>query len=208
MPTNKAWLPLFPLNAVLFPDSLLPLRVFETRYIDMVRACMKTDAPFGIAKIRAGQETGTAADPEAVGCLAHIAHWDMQEQGVLLLRVRGGARFRIGETRVLPDQRLEAQVDMLADDSSGPVSAAHVACAASLKKVIDQINAKGRAEQGENFISPFSDQLQFDNAAWVANRWCEILPIPLKARQMLLELDDANGRLGVVHQYLQQHKIV
>ena len=208
MMQSDTWLPLFPLKTVLFPDGVLPLKVFETRYIDMLRECMKLDAPFGVVLIKSGQEVGVAAEPETVGCLANITGWDMQDLGVMMLRTRGGERFRILETRILPDQRLEARVEMIAADEAIPVSDIHVSCAKTLKIVIDDVDAKGYAEQGEDFISPFSEPMQLDNAGWVANRWCEILPIPLKARQKLLELSDAQSRLSLVHQYLQQHKIL
>lgn len=208
MSAHTQWLPLFPLNAVLFPDGILPLRVFETRYVDMVRECMKTEAPFGIVKILSGQEVGAAAQPEQVGCLARITQWDMQEQGILLLYVRGGQRFRILETRVLADQRLEARIETFAPEATVGITNTHLDCATALKTVIDEIDAKGKSEHGETFVSPFARPIQLDDAAWVANRWCEVLPIPLKARQKLLELDDAQSRLAIIRQYLQQHKII
>ena len=208
MPNNDNWLPLFPLKTVLFPGGVLPLRVFETRYIDMVRDCMKNEAPFGVVLIKSGQEVGVAAEPELVGCLATIQEVDMPTLGMMLLRTLGGERFRILETRVLPDQRLEARVELLQADEAGNVGNAHLACARALKIVIDDIVAKGKAEHGSKFESPFGRPLQLDNAGWVANRWCEILPIPLKARQKLLELDDAQSRLSIIHQYLQQHKVI
>ncbi len=205
---NDTWLPLFPLKTVLFPEGILPLKVFETRYIDMVRECMKRNMPFGVVLIKTGQEVGMVAEPEAIGCLAYIADWDMQNLGVMMLRTQGGERFRILETRILSDQRLEARVEMIAADSTVPVSDIHVTCAKTLKIVIDDVDAKGRAAQGDAFNSPFSQPIRLDCASWVANRWCEILPIPLKARQKLLELEDAHNRLTIVHQYLQQHKIL
>jgi Lon protease-like protein len=205
---ETAWLPLFPLNTVLFPGGVLPLKVFEARYIDMVRECLKRETPFGVVRIKSGQEVGLAAEPAAVGCLANIMHWDMQDLGILLLRTQGGERFRIVETRVLADQRLEARVHMIAPDAAVEVSSMLVSCATALKLVIDDINFRGKAEQGDAFISPFAQSLQLDDTAWVANRWCEILPIPLIARQKLLELEDTQTRLAIVHQYLQQHKIV
>ena len=208
MSADDTWLPLFPLKTVLFPDGVLPLKVFEARYIDMVRDCMKNDAPFGVVLIRSGQEVGDAAEPEDVGCLAHITGWDMQDLGVMLLRTQGGLRFRIREKRVRADQRLEARVDLIAPDIDPPASAVHVACAKTLKIVVDDINAKGLAEQGSNFVSPIAQPVRLDSAGWVANRWCEILPIPLKARQKLLELEDAPSRLMIVYQYLTQHKII
>jgi len=174
----------------------------------MVRECMKHNAPFGVVLIRSGQEVGVAAEPETVGCLAHITDWDMQTLGVMMLRATGAERFRILETRVVADQRLDARIEMITADDAPPVDGMLVRCATALKIVIDDIDAKGIAEQGDAFISPFSQPLQLDKAGWVANRWCEILPIPLKARQKLLELDDAQSRLSIIHQYLQQHKIV
>jgi Lon protease-like protein len=208
MISSETWLPLFPLNAVLFPQGILPLKVFEARYTDMVRDCMKGESPFGVVLIKSGAEIGAAAEPEDVGTLAYIKEWDMENLGVLLLRIEGGARFRILETRVLDNKRLEARVETLPPDELPSVSDAHLACARSLKIVIDEINAKGRADQGDDFESPFADMIRLDEAGWVANRWCEILPIPLKARQKLMELEDAESRLSVVHQYLRQHKIV
>jgi Lon protease-like protein len=208
MTPTESWLPLFPLNTVLFPQGVLPLKVFEARYTDMIRDCMKTETPFGVVLIKSGSEVGAAAEPEMIGTLAYIKQWDMENLGVLLLRTEGGARFRIVKTRVLDDKRLEAQVEMLAPDDTPPVSDIHVSCAKTLKIVMDEINAKGKAEQGENFDSPFGQPAKLDDAGWVANRWCEILPIPLKARQKLMELEDAQSRLSVVHQYLQQHRIL
>lgn len=208
MPQNATWLPLFPLKTVLFPGGVLPLKVFETRYIDMVRDCMKNNAPFGVVLIKSGQEVGTAAEPETVGTLARIMQWDMPSLGVMLLHTQGEERFRILHARVMADNRLEAQVAMIAPDIDVPVTAMHVHCAKALKIVMDDITAKGQAQAGEAFDSPFSHPLQFESTEWVANRWCEILPIPLKARQKLLELEDAQTRLSIVHQYLQQHKII
>jgi uncharacterized protein len=206
------WLPLFPLNAVLFPDGVLPLRVFEARYTDMVSECMRNNAPFGVVLIKSGVEVatskGSAAEPESVGCLAHITQLDMAELGVLILRTRGGERFRIIETRELADRRLEARVEMLEADSDEAPSEEHVRCAEGLKNVIENIIEKGRAEQGSEFENPFAAPMRLDNAGWVANRWCEILPIPLKARQKLLELEDAQSRLQIVYQFLQQHRLL
>ena len=208
MTKNITWLPLFPLNTVLFPGGILPLKVFETRYIDMVRDCMKSETPFGVVLIKSGTEVGATAEPEAVGSLAHITQWDMETLGVLWLRTQGGERFRIRQTRRLPDRRLEAMVDLLPEDVATPINDMHASCAKTLKIVIDDINTKSHAEQGCRFDSPFALPTKLDDAGWVANRWCEILPISIKARQKLLELDDAQSRLVVVHQYLQHHKIL
>jgi Lon protease-like protein len=208
MLNHDTWLPLFPLNTVLFPKGMLPLRVFEARYIDMVRNCMKDHAPFGVVLIKSGKEVGAPAEPESVGCLATIQQWDMAELGVLLLRTQGGERFRIVETRTAVNLLLEARVEMIAPDESGPVSDAHLACASALKTVIENINLKISAEQGAATESPFSQPFELENAGWVANRWCEILPISNQAKQKLLEVENGQGRLNIVYQYLQQHQII
>ena len=208
MPENSDFIPLFPLNTVLFPDGILPLKVFETRYIDMVRDCMKQQRPFGVVLIKSGTEVGRAAQPEAVGCLADIIEWDMQQLGLLMLRTRGGQRFRIRQQRVLTDQRLEAQIEMIASDLPTKPDAIHVSCAATLKMLIAEVNQKARNEHGLEYASPFSSPAQLDNAGWVANRWGEILPLPLKARQRLMEMTDGQARLALIHQYLQQHQII
>ncbi|MET0963934.1 MAG: LON peptidase substrate-binding domain-containing protein [Noviherbaspirillum sp.] len=205
--SDQAWLPLFPLDTVLFPGGVLPLKVFEARYIDMVRDCMKREAPFGVVRIKSGKEVGAAAQPDRVGCLAHIVEWDMPSLGLLMLQTSGSQRFRILETRVLADQRIEARIELIADDAEAPASTELAACAAALKKVIDDISAAARAG-GESGFSPFPAELRLDSACWVANRWCEILPISTLARQKLLELSDAQSRLTIVHQYLLQHGII
>jgi len=105
--------PIFPLGTVLFPGGLLPLRVFETRYMDMTRECMKAQKPFGVCLIRSGREVGEAAVPEDIGCLAHIQEWDMHELGVLSLRTRGGQRFRIRDREVTGQGLVRANVDLI-----------------------------------------------------------------------------------------------
>jgi uncharacterized protein len=208
MPDDSHWIPLFPLNAVLFPDGILPLKIFETRYMDMVRDCMKREVPFGVVLIKSGKEVGAAAEPESVGCLAHITHWDAQQLGVLMLRTQGGQRFRILETRTFKDQHLEGRVELMAPDTPSVLAKQHEPCAATLSLVIHDIGAKGHAEFGDDFDNPFPETLKLNDAGWVANRWSEILPIPLKARQKLLELNDAHSRLEIIHQYLLQHHII
>ena len=88
---------LFPLQTVLFPEGLLPLRLFEQRYLEMAKTCLREDRPFGVCRIREGPEVGAPATPEDVGCLARIAHWDMQQLGVLNIVAQGTQRFRILE---------------------------------------------------------------------------------------------------------------
>ena len=203
---EASWLPLFPLQTVLFPDGVLPLRIFETRYIDMVRECMRLEQPFGVVAIRTGSETDTNAEPETVGCIASIDSWDMVVGGLLMIRARGTQRFRIRNRRVLTDRRLEARIDLLPSDITTSPTTMHVHCAEALKLVADDFEQ--RALQEPQYADVFARPLRLDDAGWVANRWCEILPISLKARQKLLEVDDPATRLSIVFAYLQQHNIL
>lgn len=209
---NTAWLPLFPLKTVLFPNGVLPLRVFETRYVDMVRACMKTDTPFGVVGIRSGAEVGSAAEPFGVGTHAHIVEWDMPELGVLLLQTRGGARFRILETRRQNNQLLEALTEPLpdpetvrdADDSDNALAV----CSRVLRVVMKELSERARTEAGGTFHNPLPEPHQMDNAGWVANRWCEMLPIDLEQKQALLEIADDAERILQVEAFLQQNGVL
>jgi Lon protease-like protein len=202
------WLALFPLNTILFPDGVLPLRVFETRYVDMVRDCMKSGAPFGVIGIKSGQEIGSGAEPYAVGTLASITEWDMPEFGVLLIQTRGGQRFRIEETRVLPNQGMEARITLIDADAGVDGGAALPVCAKVLQVVIDDLLERIRAEKGTDFINPFAQPFRLDDPAWVANRWCEMLPIAIDEKQQLLEMTDAAARLVKVQSYLEENGVL
>lgn len=116
MSTLERTLPLFPLGVVLFPNAVLPLRIFEERYKLMIRRCLKGDSKFGIVLIKSGSEVGEPAEPHAVGTVAHIAQASPLENGEMLLAVTGIQRFLIKKvTRRLP--YLESQVELLSEES-------------------------------------------------------------------------------------------
>jgi Lon protease-like protein len=189
-------LAIFPLNAVLFPGGLLPLRIFEQRYMDMAKACLKNDEPFGICLIRSGHEVGAPATPEAVGCTARIIEWDMQQLGVLSIKARGDQRFRIVESRVIEAALTRASVEMLPQDVDSALPEEFEACATLLKAVFE--------EHGSAIVAA---PLQFGSSSWVSSRLAEILPIPLMAKQRLLEITDARQRVEILDRFLQQHRL-
>ena len=114
LPPRRQNLPIFPLNTVLFPGGVLPLRVFEPRYMDMVKACLKDASPFGVCLIREGQETGKPAVPETIGCTARIIDWDMEQLGVLQIRTLGEERFHIIGSRDNGKGLILAEVETMA----------------------------------------------------------------------------------------------
>jgi uncharacterized protein len=189
-------LAIFPLNAVLFPGGLLPLRIFEQRYMEMAKACLKNDEPFGICLIQSGHEVGAPATPEPIGCTARIVEWDMQQLGVLSIKARGGQRFRILESRITETALTRASVEMLPQDTDSALPEEFGACATLLKAVFE--------EHGSAIVAA---PLQFESSSWVSSRLVEILPVPLAAKQKLLELDDARQRIEILGKFLQQHRL-
>jgi Lon protease-like protein len=205
-------LPLFPLNTVLFPGGVLPLRVFEARYMDMVRQCMKDGAPFGVVLITRGGEVGAPAATESVGTVARIAAWDMPQLGVLHLRAVGGDRFRIGRREVQDDGLQLARVEPIAPDEDRPLGQEYRPCAELLQRVIDDVGAR-RADDADEAPDPvasmpFESPYRFDSSVWVGNRLCEFMPVPLRAKQKLMELRDAASRLQLVRRFLLQHGVL
>jgi uncharacterized protein len=201
-------LPLFPLHTVLFPGGLLPLKIFEARYLDMARACLREQTPFGVCLLKSGHEVASPGDPsvpENIGCVAEIFECDVDQFGLLLVQARGRQRFRLVDHRVEPSNLLIGEVAMIGDDQ--PLQGAETlakfgACAEVLERIIATI--KEREPQNLPFVEPFL----FDDPSWVSNRLAEILPIPMRARQKLMELMDAGARIDVVHHYMQQHQLL
>lgn len=190
-------IPLFPLKIVLFPGGLLPLRVFETRYMDMTRECLKSKQPFGVCLIREGKEIGAAAIPEEIGCLAEIVSWDMEQLGVLQLKTLGGMRFKIRQKTVDAHNLVHASVDLLPHENKVALPDQFSACA----NLLQIIAADKSAEV-------FAEPHQFDDATWVGYRLTEVLPIPLTAKQKLLELDEPLLRLEILQRFLEQRGLI
>jgi Lon protease-like protein len=177
---------LFPLNIVLFPGGSLPLRIFETRYVDMIGRCMREGAGFGVVLIREGGEVGPAETFD-VGTLADIVDFHQLSDGLLGLSCIGRQRFRIRSRCTQADGLNLAEVDRLQPESTVPVPARHSRLAELLKNVLPQL---GEVYEGI--------EMRPDDAAWVGFRLAEILPIPLADKQSILELDDPIQRLDVL----------
>ena len=173
---------IFPLHTVLFPGGVLPLKVFEQRYIELTKTCLRDNAPFGVCLIREGREVGAPAVPEAVGCLATITQWDMPQLGLFHLVTRGGERFRIATTHVAPNGLMSADVEMFAAEAPAPMDHS---CCEVLNLIIERVGP-------ENFPAP----IRLEDAAWVAYRLAEILPIDMPVKQQLLELQDGTQRFA------------
>jgi len=179
--------PLFPLHSVLFPDGLLPLRIFEPRYLDMVSRCLKQGHGFGVCLIREGKEVGTAAQPYSVGTLAEIVDWQRLEDGLLGLTVRGGQRFSIRSSRIEPDQLSLAEIEPFEDERQVPLSDEFGPLADLLSQLAGVLGQAAALPSG-----PHND------AGWVSWRLAELLPLSWEDKQQLLELVDPLRRLALL----------
>jgi uncharacterized protein len=193
---------LFPLKSVLFPGALLQLKVFEARYLDLVSRCMRDTVPFGVVCLAAGKEVGRGgARFEHHGVLAHIEDVDAEGTNLLRLRCRGVERFSIAGNATQQDDGLwTAQIDLLMPDDVVSPEPELFGTVQALQQVIASLIEKGSV--------PFAEPYRLDDAGWVANRWCEILPIPLAAKQKLMTLPDPQARLRLVHEYLRGKGVV
>jgi Lon protease-like protein len=193
--SERLAVPLFPLGTVLFPGGLLPLRVFETRYVDMTKACLRDGTPFGVCLIREGREVGIPAAPHAVGCLARIEHWDVPHPNLFALLARGGERFRVLAQSVNAAGLIRAEVELLPPPQPG--AAMDAACEEVLRLAIRRA--------GENSVP---GPLRLDDPPWVSYRLAEILPITPQERQALLEEDDTAARLQRLREHMLAHGII
>ena len=193
---RRETVPIFPLQTVLFPGSLLPLKIFEARYMDMAKDCLKHGTPFGVCLIREGAEVGAPAVPEPVGCLARIAECDMEELGILKVVAEGRERFRLLSSEVSRQGLIVGEVELHGPEPQASDAPGFDECVDFLRKVMPGIGTA-------RFAQPFA----FEDATWVGFRLAEILPLRGHVKQKLLELTDATLRIAILHRFLKQQNL-
>ena len=194
-------LPLFPLGTVLFPGGVLPLRIFEVRYLDMIRKCHKAGAPFGVVSLTQGTEVRQPAGKEAfssVGTLATIGEFETPRPGLMMIRAMGAQRFRITSSELLRHGLWVADVERMDMDMVVPIPDDLQGTSVALARLIQSLRQKAMPPQQMPIQGPF----QLDDCGWVANRWCEFLPLPMQLKQRLMELDNPLVRLELVNDVL------
>ncbi|MDI1272719.1 LON peptidase substrate-binding domain-containing protein [Polaromonas sp.] len=204
-------LPLFPLGTVLYPGGLLPLRIFEVRYLDMIGKCHKTGAPFGVVALTQGSEVRKAGDGPSgdgfaseafynVGTLATITSFSVPQPGLMVIRCSGTQRFEISSREKLRHGLWIADVTRLDDDQTIAVPEDLRGTANALGKLIRTLQERGVPPDQMPLEPPY----RLDDCGWVANRWCELLPMPLELKQRLMELDNPLVRLELVSDILEK----
>ncbi|MGO4552444.1 LON peptidase substrate-binding domain-containing protein [Lysobacter sp. 2RAF19] len=182
---NSPTLGLFPLHSVLLPGASLSLRVFERRYLDLVRECTRESRGFGVCLILIGDEVGAPATPAKFGTQARIEDFSTGDDGLLHLRIRGGRRFRVGTTHVRDNGLLLADVEWCEFDPDDELHPEHATMGLILERILEQV--------GGEYANP--PPARMDEASWVGWRLAELLPLQESQRQALLQMDDPHARL-------------
>ena len=205
-------LPLFPLNTVVFPGGRLPLRIFEQRYLDMIKQAIANDTPFGIcapawgtpvgapplrgdpsAAIREGADTGSPAEPHDVGTCMRITDWDMPQTGILHIETVALERFVVRSTHTEPSGLLIGKVEDVSVEPPAPIPDDLELPVEILRHII-----------GEYGDAHFPEPHELDNAVWVGYRLSEVLPLTLSIQQNLLEMNDSVMRLRILTEFLKK----
>ena len=164
----------------------------------------------------AATDTGASLVRAAPG-LARIAAWDMKQLGLLHIRTIGQDRFRLLRTESQSDGLVLGEVELLDPDEDQRVPAEHRPCVDLLSRILDDMRDQQEARresdddaEASEVLSqpPFAEPYHLDSCAWVSNRLCEVLPVPLKAKQKLMELEDPQMRLRLVDEYLRGKGVV
>lgn len=225
-------LPLFPLQTVLFPGGLLPLQIFEVRYLDMIGRCHKEKQPFGVVSLTQGREVrqpkrGQPADPahaspplssastppqarseflpegfHAIGTLAHIDLLERPQPGLMRIRCSGGQRFKLKSSEQLKHGLWMGTAELMADDAEVPVPDDLSHARRAMKQVIEQL----KAQVEDDTQMPLQLPYRWDDCCWLSNRWSELLPVSTQIKQQFMSLDNPLVRLELVADLLDQMK--
>ncbi len=194
-------LPLFLLKTVLFPGGVLPLKVFEQRYIQMAKACLKDGAPFGVCLITEGEEvaksSGVTPQFAPVGTMATFSAWDMPQLGILHVTATAGARFQVQSHNVQPDGLVVAEATRIPAEPTVALAEGY----APLAKLLELLASRVGPRQ-------FPETHAFDDASWVGHRLAELLPLPLSIKQGMLEINDSDMRLQLLQKFLRQQGLL
>ena len=195
--------PLFPLKTVLFPGGMLPLKVFEQRYVEMTKACLKDEKPFGVCLLKEGDEVARpgpkarAPDFAAIGTLARITACDVPQLGIFHLKTEGGTRFQVQSHNIAENGLVVGQVTTIPPEPTVALPESYQPLAALLELLIKRV---GREH--------FAADPKLDDASWVSYRLAELMPLPLAIKQSMLEINDSEVRLRALAQFLKQQGLL
>lgn len=188
---EKIKIPLFPLNAVLFPGGSLPLRIFEPRYLDMISECMKSESGIGVVLIKDGHESGAAAEVHEFGTISYISYWHKRNDGILGITLTGEQRFRVLSTEIKANQLTIAEVELLPGFEASEKEYDAEQFIKLLKQIVAQLEP------------PYTTMTKYyDDMDWVSARLIELLPLQLSDKQKMLVMGNVTERINYLHPLL------
>lgn len=180
-------IPLFPLSTIVLPGGQLPLRLFEPRYIDMVKNCFKTDTGFGVCLIQDGREAGAIAEPYPQGTLVKIIDFDQGPDGLLHITAEGQQEFNLLTYAANSDNLLVGEVQLLEPSEPTAMNESYSELSEKLAVILEYVEPSIKYEQK-----------QMDNPDWICNRLLELLPLSAASKFELLQLPDTRSRLDAL----------
>jgi len=208
-PPPRSVLPLFPLGTVLYPGGLLPLRIFEVRYLDMVGKCHRAGTPFGVVGLTQGAEVRVAgAEAEqfaGIGTVAHIRSFESPQPGLMEIECVGGSRFRVLGSELHRHGLWTAEVELVDEDIALAIPDDLQHTGEALQRLLRTLQERQRQQAEATGTAPrlpIAEPFRFDDCGWVANRWCELLPLQPELKQRLMELGSPLMRLELVSDLL------
>jgi Lon protease-like protein len=192
-------IPLFPLGTVLFPDGVIALKIFEARYLDMIKKCLREKTEFGVISIMKDQDdhdsTGTLSQ---IGTLAQIEDFDPVQPALYMTKSFGTQRFKLLNSSQRPDGLWIGEIELLENDPATPISEEHQGVAKLLNEIISVI-------QSEDLLgdAPFKKPFKIDDCGWVSNRLAELLPISLAQKNHLLAQTNPRIRLDLITEIIE-----
>ncbi len=195
-------IPLFPLSTVLFPGGLLPLQIFEVRYLDMIARCIADATPFGVVLLTKGGEVrhpGTRERFEETGTLATVIDTTGSAANLLQVVCRGGARFELHSTLQRANGLWMGEAELVEQDHDVHIPTELRGASEALERVLATLTDV--PQHRWPVLPPF----QLDDCSWVSNRWCELLPLPDGQKHQMLMLDNPLIRLELLHDVLDEH---
>ena len=197
---NTYQLPLFPLNVVVWPEGLLPLKIFEARYLDMVRSCLRNQSSFAVVAVLPEGETDSDGNfPFAnVGTLVSIVDAEVATVGLIMIRCIGQHRIKVESFIQQEDGLVIGQVTDIPNDIKMPIPEDLEDASRALQQLLASLPAQNIPADQIPVVEPY----KLEDTAWVANRWIEILDLPLLEKQRLMQLDSPLVRLELIQDIL------
>lgn len=199
---NTNWIPLFPLGTTLFPGGVIALKIFEARYLDMMKRCLRENSPFGVVSILdskpSDSDAGTVANFSNIGTLAKLEEFDPIQPALYMTKSYGTQRFKVLALKQESDGLWMGQVELIDADPAMPLPKEHEKVAAILHEIIAVIKSEDLL--GED---AFKIPENLDDCGWVSNRLAELLPLPLAQKNHLLAQSNPRIRLDLISEIIE-----